>query len=274
MSTKFRQKIGRFPYVGGSEVSIHGAFTLDPKSRGRFLFVSPHDDDAAIGAGMIIMDALKHNIDVYIAIVTDGRMGYESEVERDGIVERRRQETVRAYLELGVPEKNIHFLGFPDADTWSYIGRRPAREGDPEIAGFTGMTNSLTWIMRKVAPHTVFVACSRDFHPDHQSVNMVTLMCVGHAASGIWQELGDPCEIEALYEYAVYRRPKKGPEIGFFGDSTDCDNKMRVIGVWESQATIIREIVGRQKDGGACEFLWRVDRSIYNPRETADLFSK
>ena len=58
-----------------------------------FLFISPHDDDVIIGAGLLIQLAVKENVPVYILIVTDGSMGYCSAEEKDSITDIRRKET-------------------------------------------------------------------------------------------------------------------------------------------------------------------------------------
>jgi LmbE family N-acetylglucosaminyl deacetylase len=55
-----------------------------------FVFVSPHDDDVALG-GALLIQLMKHeNVPVHILIVTDGSMGYCNEEERNTIVEIRR----------------------------------------------------------------------------------------------------------------------------------------------------------------------------------------
>jgi len=42
----------------------------------RFLAISPHDDDAVLGAGLLIQLTKRENVPVYIMVVTDGSMGY------------------------------------------------------------------------------------------------------------------------------------------------------------------------------------------------------
>jgi hypothetical protein len=59
----------------------------------RFLVISPHDDDAVLGAGLLIQLTKRENVPVYIMVVTDGSMGYCSIKERNTIIEIRRNET-------------------------------------------------------------------------------------------------------------------------------------------------------------------------------------
>ncbi|MHC4496082.1 MAG: PIG-L family deacetylase, partial [Planctomycetota bacterium] len=80
----------------------------------RFLMISPHDDDAVLGAGLLIQLAKRENVPVHIMIVTDGSMGYCSIGEKDSIAQIRRNETFECYQSLGVPKENIVWLGFAD----------------------------------------------------------------------------------------------------------------------------------------------------------------
>ena len=80
----------------------------------RFLMISPHDDDAVLGAGLLIQLAKRENVPVHILVVTDGSMGYCSIKARDTIAKIRRSETFECYQGLAVPKANIVWLGFPD----------------------------------------------------------------------------------------------------------------------------------------------------------------
>lgn len=62
-----------------------------------FLFVSPHDDDVVIGGGLMILSALKENVPVHAAVVTDGSQGYCSAAEKPKISAIRRKETFAAF---------------------------------------------------------------------------------------------------------------------------------------------------------------------------------
>ncbi|MFC1795389.1 PIG-L family deacetylase, partial [Planctomycetota bacterium] len=69
----------------------------------RLLMISPHDDDAVLGAGLLIQLAKREKIPVHILIVTDGSMGYCSLDEKDRIAEIRRNESFECYQSLGIP---------------------------------------------------------------------------------------------------------------------------------------------------------------------------
>src|SRR5688500_1233524 len=72
-----------------------------PEGRETWLFVSPHDDDLVIGAGLWMQAAVKAGIDVRVLVVTDGRMGYCTLEQRDTIAEIRKAETYESFEVLG-----------------------------------------------------------------------------------------------------------------------------------------------------------------------------
>ena len=140
--------------------------------RERFLFISPHDDDVALGAGLFIQLAQRENIPVYILIVTDGSMGYCTKEQKDKISEIRQKETYDCYKLLGVPEENIIWLAFPDCRLNYYRGRRFSDSNDwTKHEGFIGLQNSFTHWIRKIAPTQCFLPTSSDLHPDHKIVH-------------------------------------------------------------------------------------------------------
>ena len=91
-----------------------------------FLFVSPHDDDAVLGGGIMMQLAHAEKVPVHVLIVTNGAMGYCSNEEKETIADIRRTETYRCYTQMGIPEENIHWLGFPDCSLALFQGRKRA----------------------------------------------------------------------------------------------------------------------------------------------------
>ena len=66
-----------------------------------WMFVSPHDDDVAIGAGLTFQAGLAEGAAVHAVVVTDGRMGYCDFQQRRDIVKVRRAEAEKSYRILG-----------------------------------------------------------------------------------------------------------------------------------------------------------------------------
>src|SRR3954468_215817 len=79
--------------------------------RETWLFVSPHDDDLVIGAGLWMQAAVQAGVDVQVLVVTDGRMGYCTLEQRDSIAQIRRKETYESFNVLGVRENQIAWIG-------------------------------------------------------------------------------------------------------------------------------------------------------------------
>src|SRR5512146_1677096 len=99
----------------------------------RFLFISPHDDDAVLGGGLLIQLARRENVPVHILIVTDGSMGYCSFEEMTTISYIRSKEAFDCYQSLGIPKENIVCAGFPDCQLSGYRGRRRAMSDDKAV---------------------------------------------------------------------------------------------------------------------------------------------
>src|SRR3954469_14950937 len=93
--------------------NLNDAIGVPSGQRETWLFVSPHDDDLAIGAGLWMQAAVAAGVDVQVCVVTDGRMGYGTLEQRDRISEIRRKETYESFQILGVGEKNIAWVGYP-----------------------------------------------------------------------------------------------------------------------------------------------------------------
>ncbi len=238
-----------------------------------FLFISPHDDDVVIGGGLMIQSALREGLPVHVAVVTDGSMGYCSKAEKDNISEIRMKETYAACKILGVPNENVHWLGFPDCQLASFQGRRPAEPDDPaQSHGFTGLQNSLTKLLRQVKPSQVFLPTDADLHPDHRIVHSETLISTFHAAGSIWPELGKRLKkIPHFHEMAIYCNFPSPPKLRIKAPKDAFTKKLKAIMKFESQKQIgaVVEIVER---GGPLEYLRPIEFALYNPAVYRDMF--
>src|SRR6185369_1825284 len=106
-------------------------------SREAWLFVSPHDDDLVMGAGLWMQAAVAAGVDVQVLVVTDGRMGYCTLEQRDSIAKIRKGETYASFKILGVGEKQIAYIAYPDGGLYTLQGRRKHR-GDDEVQPIEG----------------------------------------------------------------------------------------------------------------------------------------
>ncbi|MBN2272498.1 MAG: PIG-L family deacetylase, partial [Sedimentisphaerales bacterium] len=71
--TEFVRLVGNERRVGSRLADVSRHWHGDKE---HFVFISPHDDDAVLGAGLLIQLAKREDVPVHILIVTDGSMGY------------------------------------------------------------------------------------------------------------------------------------------------------------------------------------------------------
>jgi len=232
----------------------------------RWLFVSPHDDDIAVGGGLWMMAAREAGVDVHLLVVTDGRQGYCTDMQRSTIVEDRRGELFECYEMLGLKGRNIYTLSYADGGLSRLQGRQPAKGGEPErIAGYIGLQNTLTHYLRRVRPTRVFVPGASDYHPDHQITHNELMISIFHANGQIWPELGEPCELPSVYEMAIYCDFANEPNLELKSDDEEFQLKLDAIAVFQSQQQIA-QLVAQVRDSGPYEYLHETTFNFYSPR--------
>lgn len=241
----------------------------------KFLFISPHDDDVVLGAGLFIQLAQRENIPVYILIVTDGSMGYCSNEQKDTISDIRREETYESFKILGVPPENIIWMGFPDCRLSSYCGRRPSDSNEStEIEGFVGLQNSFTHWIRKIAPTQCFLPTSTDLHPDHKIVHEEFLISIFHAAGNIWPELGNPVKkVPYVHEMGVYCDFPNDPNLRIQTAEAFLEKKLDSIAAFKSQLQIA-SLIDIVRKSGPYEYLRELNFKLYQPAAYYDMFQK
>jgi LmbE family N-acetylglucosaminyl deacetylase len=254
------------------QASLEQAVSESPLTGHVWMFVAPHDDDLCIGAGLLIQAAVQAGVDVQCVVVTDGCLGYCQAGHQNGIVEIRRQETIRSFELLGVREDQVTFLGFPDGGLTRFIGRRPAASGEPTAAGYTGLQNAFTHSLRDLRPTRVFVATQNDLHPDHKITNGELMISLFHASGKIWPELGDPLAVPEVHELAVYCDFPADPQLEVHGDQSAFDAKLNSIAAYESQLQIA-ELVQKIREDGPYEYIRDVEFNLYSPRRYRSLFA-
>lgn len=244
------------------------------KGRECFLFISPHDDDAIIGGSLLIQELIAEKVPVHLAVITDGAMGYCSMKQKKTIAEIRAKETIESCKILGIPQSNIHLLGFPDCQLANFMGRRPAKEGEPAIEGFTGLQNAFTALLRKVRPTQVFLPTNTDIHPDHRIVHSELLISAFHSSGDIWPELGEPLtETPYIHEMAIYCNFPTRPKLRLTAPMSALENKLRAIAAFKSQKQI-KSLVNIIRHGGPLEYFRPVEFQLYHPHVYRDQFEE
>lgn len=252
--------------------SLEQALGESPLKGARWLWVSPHDDDLCMGGGLFLQAAAQAGVDSRVLVVTDGRLGYCKREHQSSIVAIRKEETYRSFEMLGIPREAVTFLGYRDGDAFGAQGRRPAKEGEPEIAGYTGIQNSLTYWLRQVRPTRVIVPTSTDLHPDHRITHSELMISIFHAGGAIWPELGTPIEqVPRVTELAVYCDFVELPQIRIRASAAAFEKKLQSIYEYQSQAQIAASIEAMRK-AGPVEFLRDMAFRLYSPENYRGLF--
>jgi LmbE family N-acetylglucosaminyl deacetylase len=248
------------------------ALGIRDAGREKWLFVSPHDDDLCIGSALWLQAAVRAGIKPQILIVTDGRMGYCSLAQRTRIAKIRQAETYESFEILGIPRKDIAYVGYPDGGLYSLGGRRQARRGKNAIRGYIGLQNAFTYHLRRVRPNRVFVPTPTDLHPDHQITHNELMISLFHASGQIWPELGpviDP--IAAVYEMAIYCDFSEHPSLGIQGNPGAFQQKLDSIAAYRSQVQIA-QVVAQIRAAGPYEFLREVEFNLYSASKYIKMF--
>lgn len=242
------------------------------ESGATWLFVSPHDDDLCIGAGLTMQAARQAGIDVQVLIVTDGCLGYCRAEQRDSIVEIRRAETYESFEMLGVKRKHVTYIDYPDGGLVPLVGRRAARDGERAIEGYVGLQNAFTFYLREIRPTCVFVPTPTDLHPDHRITHSELMISLFHASGDIWPELGAPLAVPQVIELAIYCDFLDAPNLEVCGDDTVFQNKLRSIEAYRSQLQIAALVDSIRKDG-PYEYLRDVHFRLYSSKKYRPLFA-
>jgi len=291
---EFVRLVGEERRVGSKLASVSRHWQ-DKKER--FLVISPHDDDAALGAGLFIQLAKRENVPVHIMIVTDGSMGYCNIKERDTIAEIRRSETFECYQNLGVPKANIVWLGFPDCQISNFRGRSPVLEFPIDdlrlaickskienrkseidlrlpIAGFVGLQNTFTYYLRKIRPTQCFLPTHNDLHPDHRIIYEEFLISLFHSAGNIWPELGRPLsKVPYVHTYAVYCDFAAPPTLRMRTPTSYLDKKLKAIAAFRSQKQI-SSLIENVRHCGPEEYIRAIDFKLYHPASYRNKFEQ
>jgi LmbE family N-acetylglucosaminyl deacetylase len=261
----------------GSVQKTSNIAELFPDWRGAnecWMFISPHDDDIVIGAGLAFQVGIAEGATVHAVVMTDGRMGYCRFEQRRNIVKIRRAEAEHSFQTLGIPLEQLRFVECPDCNLNAYRGRHFTTIGAPtEIEGAGGMQNAITHALRQIRPNRVFLPTNTDLHPDHQIVHEETLISLFHAQGNIWPELGEPiAEVPKVYEFACYCDFPEPPQIRIETPASMLEAKLAGIRAYASQEQI-ETVVSIQREVGPIEYLRELQFHFYNPKQYHPLFT-
>ena len=159
--------------------------------------MSPHDDDAIIGAGYAMLAALDAGADVYVVIFCRGDAGYSVIEEKETIESVRCSETVECYKKLGIGEDHILRLNFPDFSAISNIGwtKADGKSGDmPVILRF----------LREKGVTRVMIPNHYHEHIDHLAAYLMSSFDVPQAGDAALVDFGTPHAVKSTLQYSVW----------------------------------------------------------------------
>mgnify|MGYP000911674385 FL=1 len=176
--------------------------TIEAPGKGaRVLVFAPHNDDETLGAAELIKETIKNGGEVKVALITNGD-GFKEAIQFDyynlnpkpkdyidfGYI--RQKESIEALNLLGVPKKNVIFLGYPDGGVsylWNtywdmnntYISRHTQSNKSSysnsytKEAPYTGesVARDISKIINEYKPTYIVYPHPNDRHPDHWATN-------------------------------------------------------------------------------------------------------
>lgn len=157
-----------------SDVLVH-----EPQN---ILVVAPHPDDEILCCATHLREHLAKGDNVFIVFVTNGD-GKDDQNAEDSLNygEQRKKESLRAAKKLGIPTRNLFFLGFPDRHLADIEEKQSSRSifthlvqtmrsslfpGTPYT--WNGLQQSLKKVLQKSTPTIIYMPGQEDQHLDHQ----------------------------------------------------------------------------------------------------------
>jgi LmbE family N-acetylglucosaminyl deacetylase len=219
-------------------------------------FYSPHDDDAALGAGYLVRAVVEQGGAPYVLVFCRGDAGYSTPDEKTGIVAIRREETIRAYTALGVPVSNIVAFDVPDFGLMDQIGRGAAPGS---------LFDRLVVFLRLHHIGRIVFTSGNFEHWDHTAASYAGIYTSPQAGDPILADLGPPSPIATYLQYGVWSDFSPGPDGGPLAAdkailaSSDDEAAVRLaLAAFASQGLIMNKTVAalrekRKTDGGYLE---------------------
>ena len=163
----------------------------------RVAIFSPHDDDALLGAGYLILAALANGADVFVYIFCDGSAGYSKPEDKDNIVSIRQAETLAAYNAIEVPAERIIRFDFPDFSLLPYIGRKLP-------GGKTGTFEKVLRSLRKNQITRLVIPNAYREHIDHEATSRIGAYDAPQVGDRVLADWGAGLPIHTILTYAVW----------------------------------------------------------------------
>ena len=184
--------------------------------------MSPHDDDAIIGAGYAMLAAQKAGADVYVVIFCRGDAGYSTVEEKETIEAVRCKETFDCYARLGIPEDHILRMNYPD---FSAIGNWGWEKAD----GKPGDMPTILRFLREKKVTRVMIPNHYHEHIDHVATYLMSSYDVPQAGDMALVDHGTPHAVRSTLQYSVWA--DFDPEDAMVNGRPSCLRANRILAV-------------------------------------------
>ncbi len=163
----------------------------------RVAILSPHDDDAALGAGYLALAAQEAGGEVWVLICCRGCAGYSSPAEKETIVEVRRRETLASCELLGIPGGRVLRYDFPDLSLLPRIGLDLPGGGE-------GAHAASLRAMRRIGVTRLLVPNGYREHIDHTAAYLLGAFDAPQVGDPILADWGLAAPVRSTLVYSVW----------------------------------------------------------------------
>ena len=161
------------------------------------LVLSPHDDDALLGAGYALAAAQESGGVAHVAICCDGSAGYSRIEDRDTIVGTRQRETLAAHAVIGIAAERVHYMGFPDFSLVGHLGWKLA-------TGQLGTLQPFVTLLRRIGATRLLIPNGYREHLDHTAAYDLGRYDGPQAGDAVGVDWGAPSAIRSTLQYSVW----------------------------------------------------------------------
>jgi LmbE family N-acetylglucosaminyl deacetylase len=190
----------------------------------RVLAICAHDDDEVIGPGGTLRKLANAGAEVTTLVFCTGNEGYVRLEEQDSIVGRRVGERAAAQRILGTAGCITHeFPDFANLDC-------------------EAVYHAIMRAVRTVKPHLVFAHLPCDYLA-HRTLGRITPEAVWQAGWICSLELGDPWQVEKLYQFSIIEPIAKPSHIVDISDTFQA--KLDAMHAYASQHEVVAGILGQ-----------------------------
>ena len=220
---------------------------------------SPHDDDAILGAGYLILACLEHKANVHVIIFCDGSAGYSILEHKQKIIKIRKKETQAALEVLGISRDHTFRFNLPDFSSIHHIGWKfpwvNSQDGEDKEGLFAKVVSDL----RDLKTTRLILPNGYREHIDHTAVYLSALFDGPQVGDPVLIDHGNPIEINTFLQYSVWAKfsPENALIYNREGDiranrailvERQYENKIKAsLEQFKSQAQIISNLIQRRE---------------------------